>query len=342
MLVRQDCAGCSALERTAVVLDRRALLVGGTPFILGTPVPASIGGTGEIWASVSELVVNDAGDYVVRGATFDGSSYRNYTLRNGEFFVREDDDFAGGVYQFTRDTVLTSDGDMYHVSRWLRPDGTFVTSIFHEDQLVLSEGDLFDDTGDGIGEPEYFVSELFTSEFDTPRFTVSDDGRILGVGEVRRQGEPSETALLEVPYGLGVRYCNAVSNSLGVSARTYALGTDVASQQSVRLRATNVPSASVGYFLVGDAATDVLNPGGSTGRLCVGGSIGRYVGPGQVQAAGADEALEIQADLSQIPQATGPVAVSPGQTWNFTAWFRDSVNGIPTSNFADAVSVTFR
>ena len=33
-----------------------------------------------------------------------------------------------------------------------------------------------------------------------------------------------------------------------------------------------------------------------------------------------------------------PVAVQPGDTWNFQAWYRDIGN---TNNFTDAVAVTF-
>ncbi len=32
--------------------------------------------------------------------------------------------------------------------------------------------------------------------------------------------------------------------------------------------------------------------------------------------------------------------MSSGDTWNFQCWYRDN-NPVPTSNFTDAVSVTF-
>ena len=38
---------------------------------------------------------------------------------------------------------------------------------------------------------------------------------------------------------------------------------------------------------------------------------------------------------------TPPVAIQPGDTWNFTAWYRDQ-NPTPTSNFTDAVQVPFQ
>ena len=40
------------------------------------------------------------------------------------------------------------------------------------------------------------------------------------------------------------------------------------------------------------------------------------------------------------PTPTGRVAINAGETWNYTAWFRDS-NGMggATSNFADGLEI---
>ncbi|MFT7679775.1 MAG: hypothetical protein ACI8QC_003780, partial [Planctomycetota bacterium] len=47
-------------------------------------------------------------------------------------------------------------------------------------------------------------------------------------------------------------------------------------------------------------------------------------------------------DLTALPAPFGgPIMVMPGDTWNFTAWFRDA-NPINTSNFTDAVEITFQ
>ena len=45
-------------------------------------------------------------------------------------------------------------------------------------------------------------------------------------------------------------------------------------------------------------------------------------------------------DLAQIPQLAGLVSVQSGDTWHYQAWYRDTNPGA-TSNFSDAVSVTF-
>jgi hypothetical protein len=85
-----------------------------------------------------------------------------------------------------------------------------------------------------------------------------------------------------------------------------------------------------------------MNPGGSTGNLCLGGSIGRYTGPGQVQNSGALGTFSLAIDLTDMPTPTGGVPALVGQTWNFQAWFRDAILGLPTSNFTDALALTFR
>ena len=51
--------------------------------------------------------------------------------------------------------------------------------------------------------------------------------------------------------------------------------------------------------------------------------------------------MSLQLDLLNTPTPAGPVAILPGETWYFTAWFRDSNPG-PTSNFTDAVSILFQ
>ena len=76
--------------------------------------------------------------------------------------------------------------------------------------------------------------------------------------------------------------------------------------------------------------------------LCIGGGLGRYVAPGQVQQASAAGEFSLPIDLTQHPTAAGTVAVQAGETWHFQAWYRDTFIVFPTSNFTDAVEVHFR
>ncbi|MEM6671788.1 MAG: hypothetical protein AAF726_03030 [Planctomycetota bacterium] len=139
---------------------------------------------------------------------------------------------------------------------------------------------------------------------------------------------------------LGTNYCGpAAANSLGLSAAISATGTDVAADNDIALRASSLPFNAFGIFLVSDSQSFVTMPGGSQGNLCLGGEVGRYVGPGQIKSSGTSGAIDLAIDLTQIPRPTGPVVGSAGQTWNFQAWYRDAVGGSATSNFTDGLSI---
>ena len=58
-------------------------------------------------------------------------------------------------------------------------------------------------------------------------------------------------------------------------------------------------------------------------------------------SSGGAGTLVFPIDALALPTPTGFVVAQPGETWNFQAWFRDSSPGT-TSNFTDAVSITFQ
>ena len=137
---------------------------------------------------------------------------------------------------------------------------------------------------------------------------------------------------------LGSVYCNpAVPNSTGLPGSMAALGSDLVAHNNVTLLATQLPTNQFGYFLASQTQAFVVLPPGSQGNLCLGGSIGRYAAfPAN---SGLNGSFQLLIDLTAIPAPSGgPGAVIPGETWNFTAWYRD-VNPINTSNFTEAVSV---
>lgn len=140
---------------------------------------------------------------------------------------------------------------------------------------------------------------------------------------------------------LGSVYCASVPNSTGNPGAMGARGSAAVVANALRLDAWQLPVGSFGFFLTSLDAGLVMNPGGSQGILCLGGAIGRYVGPGQVQNAGMHGAIALQIDLARHPTPTGPIAVQPGDTWRFQAWYRDLVGGISTSNFTDGIVLQF-
>jgi len=142
---------------------------------------------------------------------------------------------------------------------------------------------------------------------------------------------------------LGTNYCSpGVANSTGHPGVITAFGRRTVAGNDVTLRAQGLPSNAFGYFLTSRTQGSLGQPGGSLGVLCLGGSIGRYVGPGQIKNTGDIGEFSLVLDLTQTPTPTGPVSIAPGETWNFQSWHRDAVGGAATSNFTNGLSVTLQ
>ena len=190
------------------------------------------------------------------------------------------------------------------------------------------------DAGNNAGVPATIIGDFVGARrfFDEP--TVADTG--LGTAPIVDIGAHEYTT------NIGAVFCSAVPNSTGFSGRIDAEGSDVLLDDDVTLVASSLPANSNGYFLTSRLPGFVANPGGSSGNLCLGGAIGRYTGPGQIQNSGALGTFSLMLDLNNLPSPTGGVMAQVGQTWHFQAWFRDSILGTATSNFTDGVAVTFR
>jgi hypothetical protein len=141
----------------------------------------------------------------------------------------------------------------------------------------------------------------------------------------------------------GTSYCGpAVTNSSGSPAEVSVSGSPAVALNDLTLVCSSMPMNSFGFFLVSQTQGFVANPGGSQGSLCLGGAIGRYVGPGQILNSGSAGEIMLPADLTMIPSPTGFITAAPGDVFNFTTWFRDSSMGTATSNFSQGIEVTFQ
>ncbi|MEM8713015.1 MAG: hypothetical protein AAGG01_18845, partial [Planctomycetota bacterium] len=140
---------------------------------------------------------------------------------------------------------------------------------------------------------------------------------------------------------ISTSYCAANANSTGFAATIAGFGSPNVATNDLTLRAASLPAFSFAFFITSQTQGFVANPGGSSGNLCLTGSVGRFVGPGQIQQAGTGGTIELMVDLTQIPQPNGLVSALAGETWNFQAWYRDAVGGTPTSNFTDGISIDF-
>jgi len=145
--------------------------------------------------------------------------------------------------------------------------------------------------------------------------------------------------IFHVEDPLGDLYCTpAEPNSTGQPGELHAVGADLAGDNFVTIQARQLPTGHFGYFLVADSPGFVSHPGGSQGNLCLAGNVGRY--SKKIRQVGDDGTFAISPDLGALPTSP-PHTVVPGETWSFQAWYRDK-NPQITSNFTDAVSITFR
>lgn len=140
---------------------------------------------------------------------------------------------------------------------------------------------------------------------------------------------------------LGTSYCAALPTSSGLPGAISLSGSPEVVDQNLTMIAQDLPVATSGYFLASLQQGSSLPIPGSSGRLCLSGSIGRFIGPGQVQTANPLGGFSLALPNLTMPLPAGPVPVLPGDTWYFQAWFRDA-NPTPTSNFTNAVSLTFQ
>ncbi|MEM8711616.1 MAG: hypothetical protein AAGG01_11740 [Planctomycetota bacterium] len=137
-------------------------------------------------------------------------------------------------------------------------------------------------------------------------------------------------------------YCGpAAANSTGLPASLRALGPRLVTADNLTLRADDLPPGALTLLLASRTQGNVPNVGGGQGTFCLGGSIGRFFGPGQVRVADPTGSAGLQLDLPQLPQPNGSVPGMAGESWNFQAWYRDANPG-PTSNLTDGVEVTFQ
>lgn len=184
-------------------------------------------------------------------------------------------------------------------------------------------------------------------QYTIGRFTALATTQLVNFDTAGTSGRAGISAILvrvDNGGGLGSNYCGpAVMNSTGAPAALLASGSRVVIDNDVTLTTVSMPANAFGFFITSQTQGFAANPGGSEGNLCLGGAVGRYVGPGQILNSGAGGMISIAIDLTNTPQPTGSVAVVAGETWNFQTWFRDSASGGgATSNFSDGLQIGFQ
>jgi glucose/arabinose dehydrogenase len=128
-------------------------------------------------------------------------------------------------------------------------------------------------------------------------------------------------------------YCDANPNSTGVGATISGSGSVSVADNFTLLRANNLPTNRLGYFLMSDTAGFIPLFGGSQGNLCLGVPLIRFVA--NAMNSGPAGQLTLLPDFASLP---GGAQFLPGESWNFQAWYRDAGS---TSNTTHGLRVTF-
>ncbi|MEM9379535.1 MAG: hypothetical protein AAGB93_06240 [Planctomycetota bacterium] len=141
---------------------------------------------------------------------------------------------------------------------------------------------------------------------------------------------------LSFPNAVGGTLCPGTRNSTGEFGFLAGFGDDGLTTPKTMI-ATNLPLSALGYFLASRTISP-SSPGGSSGLLCLGGSIGRYAG--SILDSGTGGRFVFTIDPTSIASPTGSVSAMAGERWYFQAWHRDA-NPVPTSNFTNVVTIRF-
>ncbi len=138
----------------------------------------------------------------------------------------------------------------------------------------------------------------------------------------------------------GVNYCMANPNSTGAAATMSATGSAAIADNDLTLLTSSMPPNTFCAYMTSLSQGFSPNFGGSDGNLCLGGSIGLYSDPSDVQRTSLNGEASLTVDLLMLPTSSGgTVAAMAGQSWNFQAWFRDASLAGGGSNFSDGLSI---
>jgi len=225
--------------------------------------------------------------------------------------------------------IIGDNYDTTSATSWAAPIVSGAVALMHDAASPAFKADY-------IADPSGSALKIKTMLIESVDELASLDGVTVSGGRLNLR-----RALQSISsYGpLGTQFCTpAQTNSSGGNASLSALGNYYVAENEMMLKASNMPAQQFGYFLVGSSAASIAITG-SQGILCIGGNIGRYNRTGQIQATGTSGDFELVIDPSQLPTVPS-LAVMPGETWHFQAWFRDQ-NPTSTSNFTDGLMIQF-
>ncbi|MEL6904651.1 MAG: hypothetical protein AAFP22_04555 [Planctomycetota bacterium] len=255
----------------------------------------------------------------------------------------------------TRDLVVlvdpctgTQDRDYYSVA--LADGRTLSVDIIFDDDagdLDLFAYDSAIGCDGGTGDPETLDFGFSSTDNESIRVTNTTGAtldiiiRVDGFGGTFTDNTYDMIVRNTAAETFGEVICVGEPNSSTDGARLFARGSDVATDNNLQLRLTNTPQNVFSLYFTSQG-TARFTPAGSDGVLCItDANIARF--NDSLATTDISGARTYTPDLANILfQNAGTatlVSVMAGDTFNFQVWYRD---GATTSNFSDAISVTFQ
>lgn len=202
-------------------------------------------------------------------------------------------------------------------------------AIYEGDCMALVEVGCDDDGGEGLDSLITFDAVAGT----TYLIQVGGFNGASGLGVMNITEEA----------GIGTFVCAGDANSTGMGATLTLEGSDLVADNDLTINVKGLPMDSMGFVITSQETNVVVNPGGSSGTLCIASFvIGRF--NNDILDSGTTGTVTLSPDLTMFPTATLPgfEAVMAGETRYFQHWYRDVDGmGAPTSNFSSAQGLTF-
>ncbi|MEM8713241.1 MAG: hypothetical protein AAGG01_20035, partial [Planctomycetota bacterium] len=261
------------------------------------------------------LHINDRPSLVVYEKTFGSAngpqrSLYSHVITDGAAEVESPisfqlEDFDSVLDQFEPDVAC--DGNCFYITYtetfWGNPTGPdhdmymlsgCITDRLNGAEIALAERHelmAFSSSAERTG----VVATVWDGEVNS----TSDDGLALWEDQNVTNGATLEGASLEIPTvnqslsrAVGRQFCDANPNSGGGAGGRQASWSWLQGDQSVgsthTYRATDLPQNTFGYAIIGTTFSNINNPAGSLGRVCVTGG-GRYVD--QIASSGTNGTL---------------------------------------------------
>ncbi|MEZ6017399.1 MAG: hypothetical protein R3F49_19960 [Planctomycetota bacterium] len=341
----------AAHSKSSSSLSRRVLSTGVLALACGAPALAN----GGVYLESNGLVVINFESRPTVGDWAFSNTTPNYS---GDGYIRWDGpDLFGSP----------GTGGLFSYDIEISTPGTYTLNLRnrHEDPNPTEDNDVWIQLDGGVWEKVFSNGAAsvgnwtWESRVELPNFTYPQQSYVLSAGvhtlafsgrsngfkmdrfHLALPGHPSEfdPGAPESECRIGTVYGVANPNSTGSIGQVEAFGSTLVARNDVTLHGSQLPQGSLGFFIVSNTQMFFAHPGGSTGNVLVGPTVGRY--GGNVLFTNAQGRVSMSPSLTAIPRPSGPVATMPGDTWNFQFWHRDTNGGSPTSNFTRAVSITF-